>query len=286
MLGWETGNELVCPYSWTAEIAGYIKSLDKNHIVIEGTHAQTLSEQSLNDPNIDVLSTHHYTKVDESIKNILKNKEISRIKKPYFVGEFGLTAPANIKAIVDTAMNNDVSGIMIWSLRFRNRDGGFYLHRENNGSGPFRFPGFTSGDLYNEREIINFMRTKAFQVDGAPIPPIKIPEPPKLLDINDVYSISWQGSVGASSYIMQRRESSQKDWMKIADNLIDADAAYKPLFSDTTAEIEKEYFYRVLAQNESGISEPSNEVGPVKVSFYRIVDELENLNKIYSERWE
>ena len=119
------------------------------------------------------LSTHHYTKVDESIKNILKNKEISRDKKPYFVGEFGLTAPENIKAIVDTAMSNDVSGIMIWSLRFHNRDGGFYLHRENNGSGPFRFPGFTSGEVYNEREIINFMRTKAFEVDGVAIPPLK-----------------------------------------------------------------------------------------------------------------
>ena len=41
---------LVCPYSWTAEIASYIKSLDTNHIVIEGTHAQTLSEQALSDP--------------------------------------------------------------------------------------------------------------------------------------------------------------------------------------------------------------------------------------------
>lgn len=283
LLGWETGNELVCPYSWTSEIASYIKSLDKNHIVIEGTHAQTLSEQALNDPNIDVLSTHHYTKVEESIKNILKNKEISRNKKPYYVGEFGLTAPENIKAIVDTAISNHLSGIMIWSLRFHNRDGGFYLHRENNGSGPFRFPGFPSGDLYNEKEIIDFMRSRAFEVDGTNIPPLKIPEPPKLLDINDVYSISWQGSVGASSYILQRRESSQKDWAKISDKIIDADGAYKPLFADESAEIGKEYFYRVIAENESGKSEPSNEIGPVKVNFHRIVDELDDLSKAHSK---
>jgi hypothetical protein len=283
LLGWETGNELVCPFSWTEEIAKFIKSLDSNHIVIEGTHAQTLSEQALNDPHIDVLSTHHYSRVDESIKNILKNKEFSKDKKPYFVGEFGLNTLENIKAIVDSAMNNDVSGIMIWSLRFHNRDGGFYMHRENNGNGPFRFPGFQSGDDYNEKEIIDFMRTKAYQVDSSNVPPLKIPEPPQLLTIKDVYSISWQGSVGASSYILQRKEISQNNWVNVSDSIVDADAAYKPLFSDTTAEIGKEYYYRVRAQNESGISEPSNEAGPIKVNFYRIVDELQDLSKVYSK---
>jgi mannan endo-1,4-beta-mannosidase len=283
LLGWETGNELVCPFSWTEEIARYIKSLDSNHIVIEGTHAQTLSEQALSDPHIDVLSTHHYTKVDESIKNILKNKEISKDKKPYFVGEFGLTSPENIKAIVDTAMKNDVSGIMIWSLRFHNRSGGFYLHRENNGNGPFRFPGFPSGEVYNEKEIIDFMRTRAFEVDGISVPPLNIPESPKLLAFNDVYDISWQGSVGASTYTLQRREDSQQEWTTISDNFIDADGAYKPLFNDISAEIGKSYFYRVLAKNESGTSEPSNEIGPVKVNFHRIVDELQNLSKVHSK---
>jgi len=283
LLGWETGNELECPYEWTAEIASYIKSLDPNHIVIEGTHAQILSDQSINDPNIDVLSTHHYSPVDQTIKSILKNKELSKNKKPYFVGEFGLTAPANIKAIVDSAINDDVSGIMIWSLRFHNRDGGFYMHRENNGNGPFRFPGFQSGEVYNEKEIIDFMRTRAFEVDGVKVPKIPIPAAPILLDIKDIYNISWQGSVGASSYKLQRRESNSNNWITLSDKIVDADAAYKPLFMDEAAEIDKEYFYRVFAQNESGISDPSNEVGPVKVSFHRIVDELEDTSKIFSK---
>lgn len=279
LFGWETGNELECPYEWTSEIARYIKSLDSNHVVIEGTHTQIISEKSIADPNIDVLSTHHYSGIDESIKNILKNKELSKNLKPYFVGEFGLTTPANVRAIVDTTMDNGVSGIMIWSLRFHNRDGGFYLHRENNGNGPFRFPGFVSGNVYGENEIINFMRNKAFQVNNVPVPKISVPDAPKLLDIKDVYSIYWQGSVGASLYIVQRKEANSSDWLTIADNIVDADAAYKPLFLDETAELGKEYFYRVLAQNESGISDPSNEVGPVKVSYYKIIDELVDNSK-------
>jgi hypothetical protein len=55
------------------------------------------------------------------------------------------------------------------------------------------------------------------------------------------------------------------------------------LFVDVTAEIAKEYFYRVFAQNESGKSEQSNEIGPVKVNFHRMVDELDDLSKAYSK---
>jgi endo-1,4-beta-mannosidase len=35
ILAWETGNELANPYSWSREIAAYIKSLDSNHLVLE-----------------------------------------------------------------------------------------------------------------------------------------------------------------------------------------------------------------------------------------------------------
>jgi len=281
LFGWETGNELECPFSWTAEIASYIKSLDHNHVVIEGTHAKILTEDAINDPHIDVLSSHHYSRVDESLKNILKNKELSRDKKPYFVGEFGLTAPENIKKIVDTVINNDVSGIMIWSLRFHNREGGFYMHRENTGAGPYRFPGFSSGDIYHEKEIINFMRAKAYEIDDKEPPVLKIPEAPNLLEIKDIYSISWQGSTGASSYIIERRETNSGNWITIADGISDANIAYKHLFIDTTAILGSTYLYRVRAKNESGISEPSNEIGPVQVNFLKIVDELEDESKIF-----
>jgi mannan endo-1,4-beta-mannosidase len=284
LLGWETGNELVCPFKWTAEIAKYIKSLDKNHLVIEGTHQQIVTVEAIEDTNIDVLSTHHYTPTDISVKNILKNKELSRNKKPYFVGEFGLTTPENIKIIVDSAMNNYVSGIMIWSLRFHNRDGGFYMHRENRGFGSYRLPGFASGSLYNEKEAIDFMRSEAYKLDGKKVPPPEKPNAPLLLEINDVYNISWQGSTGVSSYAVERRESNSSSWNVIANDVSDAEAAYKPLFIDTTAVLGGEYYYRVSAKNESWMSEPSNEVGPIKVTSLKIIDEMKDSSKIFSRQ--
>ena len=280
LLGWETGNELECPYSWTSDIAKYIKSVDKNHLVIEGTHNPLLTENAIDDTSIDILSTHHYGDPSYSLKSIVKNKELVKDKKPYFIGEFGLVPPSSIKAILDTAMDNDLSGIMIWSLRFHNRDGGFYMHAEKTGAEPYRFPGFASGTINNEKEIINMMRDKAYEIDDKTPPPLEIPQPPELLDIKDVYDISWRGSTGASSYIIERKESNSNNWITIASNVSDAIEAYKPLFMDTTAILGKEYFYRVKAKNKSGVSEPSNEVGPVKVNFLKIVDELADSSKI------
>ncbi len=117
-LGWETGNELVCPFSWTREIAAYIKSLDTNHIVmIEGTNSREISDEALLDPHIDVLSTHDYGPADRAIPQILKARERAAGKKPFFVGEFGFIPRADMRKVIDTVIASGVSGIMIWSLR-------------------------------------------------------------------------------------------------------------------------------------------------------------------------
>ncbi len=62
ILAWETGNELQSPAEWTSEIAGYIKQIDGNHLIIDGFHTSVLRDESINDPAIDVVTTHHYAK--------------------------------------------------------------------------------------------------------------------------------------------------------------------------------------------------------------------------------
>ena len=42
ILCWETGNELSSPASWTHEIAHYIKSIDQNHLVMDGVNGGRL----------------------------------------------------------------------------------------------------------------------------------------------------------------------------------------------------------------------------------------------------
>lgn len=282
VLGWETGNELGGPLSWQDTIAAYIKSIDKNHLVLEGTHAQLLTAREVADSNFDVLSTHYYTSLNDAVRDALENRKLTEGKKPYFIGEFGFRNPRDAKALVDTVIDNGISGIMIWSLRFHSRDGGFYQHGENYGVGSYRFPGFPSDSIYHEEETMNMMREAAYAIDGLQEPPLPVPDAPAMLPINDVYHMSWQGSAGASSYVIQRKALDVDQWQTIADGVGDAGGVLGPLFEDTTAELGKTYFYRVIAENSSGSSVPSNMVGPVQVDCKELVDELNDSTKIFA----
>ena len=280
ILGWETGNELHAPYTWQNEIAGYVKSIDKNHLVLEGTSADLLSQQEVDNPNFDVLSTHYYSPIERAIPDILKNRELTKGKKPYFVGEFGYKNFQDVKTIVDTVINNGVSGILIWSLRFHNRNGGFYQHWENYGVGAYRFPGFDSDSIYHEKEIMEFMRESAYKINGEAMPPLPVPDPPVINSIDDVHDISWMGSTGASSYIIQRESARTENWETIADNVSDAVGVFRPLYDDSTAIPGNSYYYRVIAKNSSGQSVPSNVFGPVAVTYNELIDELADSTKI------
>jgi hypothetical protein len=282
LLGWETGNELECPFSWNAQIAKYIKSLDKNHLVIEGTHRNQLIEEAIQDTNIDVLSTHHYTQRAETIENIVKNKSLSKGKKPYYVGEFGFLPTPDVKAILDTVIDKNISGIMIWSLRGHNSEGGFYYHSPDNNGTTYHWPGFGNGASYDEKNLMKLMRKSAYKINGKEVPPLPVPESPTLLNIETPFKISWQGSTGASSYLIERRDENS-GWKILVDSITDAVYAYRPQFSDTSVVIGKSYFYRIKARNESGVSEYSNVVGPIEVSYKILIDELENDKKIFKK---
>jgi mannan endo-1,4-beta-mannosidase len=282
LLGWETGNELGCPFSWNALIAKYIKSLDKNHLVIQGTNNNLLTDEAVKDTNIDVLTTHHYGRPSDAIQRIVANKLMTKGKKPYFVGEFGFMPTPDVKTIIDTVINNNVSGIMIWSLRGHNSEGGFYYHAADNGGTAYHWPGFESGAFYDEKNVMKLMRESAYKINGKEIPPIPAPEMPNLLNIETPFKISWQGSTGASSYLIERREENS-DWKTLIDSITDAVYPYTPQFSDTSVLIGKSYYYRMKARNESGISGYSNVIGPVKVGYKILIDDMENDKKIFKK---
>jgi mannan endo-1,4-beta-mannosidase len=113
------------------------------------------------------------------------------------------------------------------------------------------------------------------------VPPILIPPPPKLLPVTDVSSIAWQGSVGAVGYDVERAPENSGPWTKIADNVDECFTQYRPQSCDESAPQGK-WFYRVRAKNNSGVSEPSNVVGPVNVSHVTLVDELADFSKASS----
>ena len=309
VLCWETGNELSSPPSWTRAIAHFIKSLDHNHLVMDGVSGALLPPDSLADPDVDIVTTHHYpgSGTKQTFAELIReNWAVAKGRKPYVVGEFGFVSTAQMEDAMKTIMDTGMSGGLLWSLRFRDRDGGFYWHSEPDGAKlykAFHWPASALGDAYDEVNLMAITRSNAFAIRGLTAPAIPVPAPPKLLPITgspaflerlkfsfrrlfhhalvaqDASGISWQGSVGAAGYQVERAAKSDGPWEIIASNVDEAAVQYRPLFADENVPAGK-WFYRVRAQNGAGISEPSNIIGPVSVKNETFVDELADFSRI------
>jgi hypothetical protein len=286
IFGWETGNELDAPPEWTARIAATIKRLDPNHLVVDGRSLHGVPKASLDDPNIDLVTTHHYPNTgNNTAESVLDAVRVARGKKPYFVGEFGFLSPDEAERILDVVENEGAAGALYWSLRFHRREGGFYWHSEPATSGVFKafhWPGFDSGEPYEERRVVNLIRERAYRIRGLSTPPIEAPAPPELLPISEPGMLSWRGSAGATHYRIERSASANGPWVTVSPNVGDDLVQLGPLWADDSAEPGERWFYRVVGVNDGGESAPSNTQGPV-VSAHRVfVDELATLDRVHS----
>jgi hypothetical protein len=267
-------------------MAAYIKSLDHNHLVMDGFGTSELRAASLDIPEVDIVTTHHYPGSHKSFSELItENCAQAHGRKPYIIGEFGFVPTADMATTLRTIRESDATGGLLWSLRFHNRDGGFYWHSEPGLGGnlykAFHWPGSPLADAYDEVNLMALTRSNAFAIRGLPVPPVPVPAAPNLLPITDAAAISWQGSVGASSYRIERAAHKSGPWTVI-DDLVDESATqYRPEFADETVP-RGQWYYRVTARNPSGLSTPSNVVGPVKVRANTLVDELANFSKIQS----
>ena len=284
ILAWETGNELASPHRWTREIAAFIKQLDPDHLVLDGRQEEVLERESLRNPYIDLLQTHHYEKDPRKmIAHIERSARKARGKKPYHVGEFGFLSTSALTAVMDTIIDEGVVGGLVWSLRYHNQDGGFYWHHEPSGGDLFKayhWPGFTSGNAYDETEFLAAMRRRAFSIRGMVEPQIEPPAAPELFEVTSGGLLTWRGSAGATSYDIERSDDGI-GWRTIAYGVSDAHVQYRPLYADETTVPGRSYSYRVRARNLAGLSEPSPPFGPVEISHRTFVDELRTASKMF-----
>ncbi len=287
ILAWETGNELHCPAEWTRQMTAHIKSLDSQHLVVDGTHCEVLLPSSLEDPSVDFVQTHHYEKDPrQMIAHIVESAKMAKGKKPYHLGEFGFLSTAALSAVMDTVRDQKLAGALLWSLRYRTRDGGFYWHHEPAGGDYFKayhWPGFEIGEPYDERGLMRLVRERAFAIQGRQAPLLDSPAPPRLLDVTAGGQMTWQGSVGAACYDVQRAEAAKGPWVIVGTGVSEAQAQYRPLFVDESARPGRTYYCRVIARNSSGSSKPSNVVGPVRVTHRTLVDEFWNDSRVFAK---
>lgn len=276
ILAWETGNELQPPDSWTSEIAAYIKSVDPNHLIMDGKFG--ISSASLTNNNIDIVSNHYYPiSVGQDYATACNNdRNTSRGYKAFIAGEFGEFAGSTLTSWSTTVTNflnalisNGTTGTMAWALRTHGKSGGFLIHPNDNLQN-LRWPGFPSGDSWQETTKMTTIRNFAYQIRGLSVPAREIAPAPVLLPISSVSSIGWIGSAGAEKYDVERATSTGGPWTVVGTDVLDSMIPYQP-FNDTSAVGGQSYYYRVKAKNVAGVSLPSNVVGPVTVTVSELL---------------
>ncbi len=290
ILAWQLGNELDSYHAdrgldydegqekltqWSVEMAAYIKSIDNRHLVMEAGGERDVY---LDDANIDILSDHYYEYWNKLIGKPwelapIHLESMRRIadKKPLIVDEFGLASLANLESLMNAIIESGCVGGLLWSVRGHRRDGGFYYHNEGGTNvNSYHWPGFSVGSAYHEREVLSLLRQKAFEICGSTPPALSCPAIAPVLLSCDGGKLVWRGVAGASSYRIERRVGSEDSWSTIAAKVEDAtiddvvaletsrQSDLPPIFTDRP--YRHGALYRVIAANEAGESNPSNEL--------------------------
>lgn len=299
VLAWQFGNEMHgAPDAWLIEMGAFLKELAPHHLVSETRHRP--GQPLLIDPNIDLLTRHlysNYAGVGKGWPDAIQT-EMSKLngQRPLFIGEFGpyidgkMFTPENVVAktreFLDYVQSEPaIAGALLWSMYFHRDHGGYYWHQifTYPAVWSYHWPGFPSADAQREIGLMQALREAAFRIQGKPIPPLPVPDAPELLPFSETPLFSWRGSTGASGYDVERATKAGGPWTRIAANISDADIAYRPLFTDSTARAGDTWFYRVTARNASGASRPSNVVGPVAVKRVCFVDELQDFSRVLAK---
>jgi hypothetical protein len=160
-------------------------------------------------------------------------------------------------SLLDEVVDNGTSGAMLWSLRYHSKEGGFYFqgNRRDPANIYYNWPGFSS-HAGGELEKLNYIRHCAYRIQGLPIPPKFVLEASILLTISIFDNIRWKGSAAAESYGVERALNPAEDWTIIVRGVLEDMQSYVP-FQDKPG-TDAIYYYRIRAENISGVSEPSN----------------------------
>ena len=288
ILAWQLGNEFDSYYGdrkldpkvwipritqWSLEMAAYIKRVDPNHLVMEAGGDR---DALLASPDIDVMSSHLYeywnrlyggpTDLSTGARSAMA---FCRGKKPLIIDEFGLATVENNRALMRTVREEGIVGGLLWSLRCHRRDGGFMVH--NEGGTPinsYHFPGFASGQEYQETQLLDLVRAEAFAIRGLSLPSLTPPAPAPIL-FPAQGGFTWRGATGASFYTIERAVEANGPWEVCATGLQDSVVSHAkeleasgdprpvPLWFDESAHPGSTYYYRVRGFNAAGASDVS-----------------------------
>jgi hypothetical protein len=273
IMAWETGNELDPPITWTQRISTYIKSIDSNHLVLDGRSGVDPRAASLT--SVDIVSDHYYPK---SIVELNQDANAAKAAgKAFIVGEFdwndangGDTLSSFLSAI---EANAAVAGDAFWEL---------WSHADEYGyvSNEIQYTLHYPGDSAAMRRSVQQLRLHAYRMRHVSVPADSVPGVP-LIDVvirdGVNHMLVWRGTALAASYTIERSTSGANGpWTVICDKCV-SDMSTPWVDATTPAGA---LWYRVIAYNIAGLAgRPSSPYQAGSGSI--IIDNLDDWSKTY-----
>jgi len=179
ILAWQLGNELCIgdlnnwsasnyrqtpPSAWASEMANHIRSIDKNHLIMDGYWSNTANVGGNWDAGLrairymDILNVHFYGGESASAADNEYSKRMPTIEtnavaagKAVIIDEFGIARRSILQAVenVITTVGNRIAGVLLWSIRSQSVNGGAIVHDEYAGFQCYQWPGYTNGPKCN-----------------------------------------------------------------------------------------------------------------------------------------
>lgn len=292
ILAWEFGNEVPNNKgAWISEMADYLKRIDPYHLIADPRRAngveqmrQNVDDVVKNCEKIDIVKTRQYPNYKNSVTELW---DVCKGKRPLIIDEF--QRMEGFSEVLEEICNTGTSGGLLWSLmkpQYKGGIGGHALFHSYSWGGS-RWPGFDSGEYFNERENLMLIREYGYKIRGLEVPSLPAPtDAPFLYENlrNDATALKWRCSPGARYYMVERAKSPEGPWENISGDFdISYNLYFYPMFTDSGADSGTSYYYRVTGKNESGFSDPSNVIGPVTPNIRMVMDNLKDFSLTYAK---
>jgi len=265
IFGWDLLNGGGSPTPWTRQIAGYVRSLDPNHLILSGAANVRLAA-------VDACVSFVYPHWSLPLSVVGNWIDACRSAgKPYIVYEYGwdttnfATRPALSGFLATLRADPEIAGDAFWALE-AHADGHGWMPIPADTTDPTAARTGESGEWWamyytgvptlvmsaaDMAARAQIVRANNYALDGVRLPRHSIPPAPRVTSAvwsSGGVKVVWRGSAGAGSYSVQRAPARVGPWTTVcrrcATDLSDG-------FVDPSTR-SKTSWYRVVPYNLDG----------------------------------